>query len=209
MTLDEYIDTHISAESPELRQIHRRTQLGLVNPRMCSGHLQGRLLSLLTAIQRPRLAVELGTYAAYSTLCIAESLPPEGVLHTFEANDELEDFISSSLASSPHGAKVRVHFGKALQLLDRVGPEQEIDLAFIDADKREYPAYYKALLPRMSHGGLLIADNTLWDGHVIDPDSRDAQTMGIKEFNDIVASDPAVEKVILPMRDGLTLIRKI
>lgn len=209
MTLDEYIDTHISAESPELRQIHRRTQLGLANPRMCSGHLQGRLLSLLTAIQRPRLAVELGTYAAYSTLCIAESLPPEGVLHTFEANDELEDFISASLASSPHGAKVRVHFGKALQLLDRVGPEQEIDLAFIDADKREYPAYYKALLPRMSHGGLLIADNTLWDGHVIDPDSRDAQTMGIKEFNDIVASDPAVEKVILPMRDGLTLIRKI
>ena len=104
---------------------------------------------------------------------------------------------------------MRVHFGKALRLLDTIGQEQEIDLAFIDADKREYPAYYKALLPRMSHGGLMIADNTLWDGHVTDPDSVDAQTMGIKEFNDIVASDPAVEKVILPMRDGLTLIRKI
>lgn len=209
MTLEEYIDRHISPEPQELRQIHRRTQLGLVNPRMCSGHLQGRLLSMLTAMQRPLLAVELGTYAAYSTLCIAESLPPGGVLHTFESNDELEDFIAASLASSPYGEKVCVHFGKALRLLDTIGQEQEIDLAFIDADKREYPAYYKALLPRMSHGGLMIADNTLWDGHVTDPDSVDAQTMGIKEFNDIVASDPAVEKVILPMRDGLTLIRKI
>lgn len=209
MTLDEYIDLHISPEPEELTRIHRRTQLGLANPRMCSGHLQGRLLSLLTAMQRPRLAVELGTYAAYSTLCIAESLPPEGVLHTFEANDELEDFIAESLAGSPYAGKVRVHFGKALETLAESLPDTEIDLAFIDADKREYPAYYRTLLPRMARGGLMIADNTLWDGHVLEPDARDTQTIGIKEFNDMVAADPAVEKVILPMRDGLTLIRKL
>lgn len=206
MTLEEYIDSHISGEPEELQAIDRRTQLYLLNPRMCSGHLQGRLLALLTRMQAPRRAIELGTYSAYSTLCIAEGLPEQGVLHTLEANDELEDFITRSLASSPHGAKVVPHYGKALELIDSIEPGREFDLAFVDANKREYADYYRALKPRMRRGGLMIADNTLWDGHVIEPDNNDSQTRGIREFNDLVANDPDVETVILPMRDGLTLI---
>lgn len=149
MTLDEYIENHISEEPAELQAIDRRTQLYLLNPRMCSGHLQGRLLTMLTRMQAPRRAIELGTYSAYSTLCIAEGLPEEGVLHTLEANDELEDFIACSLASSPHGRKVVPHFGKALDLIHEVEPGEKFDLAFVDADKREYVAYYEALKPRM------------------------------------------------------------
>ncbi|MDE6242518.1 MAG: O-methyltransferase [Muribaculaceae bacterium] len=206
MTIDEYIDSHISPEPEPLRKVGRRTQLELLNPRMCSGHLQGRLLTMLTTLKQPRVAVELGTYAAYSTLCIAEGMPADGHLYSLEVNDELEDFIKESLAGSPHGSKVSVHFGPALSLLETVAPGQCFDLAFMDANKREYPAYYEALRRRMNLGGLIIADNTLWDGHVVEPDNHDAQTEGIRRFNDMVAADPGVEKVILPMRDGLTLI---
>lgn len=207
MTIEEYIELHSAEEPEELAEINRRTQLHLVNPRMCSGHLQGRLLTLLTCLVKPRLAIELGTYSAYSTLCIAEGMDEGARLHTIEAFDELEDFISGSLASSPHGGKVSVHIGPALELIPRVAEGEMFDLAFIDADKREYPGYLQALLPRMRPGSLIIADNTLWDGHVTEPDRHDAQTEGIRRFNDLVVSDPRLFPVMLPLRDGLTLIR--
>lgn len=206
MTIDEYIDLHISPEPAPLQSVGRRTQLELLNPRMCSGHLQGRFLTILTRLKSPKNAIELGAYGAYSTLCIAEGMPDDGHLYSLEVNDELEDFIAESLAASPHGRKVSVHFGNALSLIDVVGDGVKLDFAFIDADKREYLAYYKALMPRMSRGGLIVADNTLWDGHVVETRNHDARTEGIRAFNDFVAQDSRVEKVILPVRDGLTLI---
>lgn len=206
MNIDEYITAHISSEPPELAEIYRRTHLHLVNPRMCSGHLQGRLLSILSSLVRPKIAVELGTYAAYSTLCIAEGIAPGGCLHSIEASDELEDFINTSLASSPYGSRVKMHYGRALDLIGQIAPGEKFDFAFIDADKREYEAYYHALRQRMCSGGLIVADNTLWDNHVTDPECHDAQTQGIKAFNNAVSQDNGVENVILPLRDGITLI---
>lgn len=205
--LFDYILAHTSAPPAEINSIERRTQLHLANPRMCSGHLQGRLLTMLASLKNPRYALELGTFSAYSSLCLAEGMNPGAKLHTIEANDELEDFISRSLADSPHGSKVEVHFGKALQIIPQIAPSEGYDLVFIDADKREYPAYYEAIKPRLAPGALIIADNTLWDGHVIDPEYTDAQTQGIRSFNDMVKADTQALTVMLPMRDGLTLIK--
>jgi len=203
--LTDYIESHIAAEPSWLRLIDRRTQLRLVNPRMCSGHLQGRLLKMLTLLHRPVTVLELGTYSAYSTLCIAEALPAQGVIHTIESNDELEDFIRSSLASAPCGHKVQLHIGEALSLIESVAPGSTFDMVYIDADKREYSDYYLAVKPRMSPGGLIVADNILWDGHVAELGRNDSQTLGIRRYNDMVAADPDVETVILPVRDGLSL----
>lgn len=207
MTLDEYILAHIDPEPTELTEIERDTNLHLYNPRMCSGHLQGRLLRMLVRLCGARQVLELGTYSAYSALCLAEGLPADGTVHTIEANDELEDFIHRSLSRSPHGHKVRLHIGDASQLIPLVAPGQMFDLTFIDADKRMYADYYRLVKPRMRPGGLIVADNTLWDGHVVADERHSSQTEGVMLFNDIVAADPNAEKVILPLRDGLTLIR--
>lgn len=207
MTLDEYILAHIDPEPAELTEIERDTNLHLCNPRMCSGHLQGRLLRMLVRLCGARRVLELGTYSAYSALCMAEGLPDDGTVHTIEANDELEDFIHRSLSRSPHGHKVRLHIGDASRLIPLVAPGQMFDLAFIDADKRMYADYYRLVKPRMRPGGLIVADNTLWDGHVVADERHSSQTEGVMLFNDIVAADPDAEKVILPLRDGLTLIR--
>ena len=209
MTIDEYIAAHIDPEPPCLTEIERATNLHLYNPRMLSGHVQGRLLKMLTRILRPHLVLELGTYSAYSSLCIAEGLPEGAVLHTIEANDELEDFIRRSLASSPYGSRVVSHIGDALSLIPQVCPGAMFDMVFIDADKRQYVDYYEALKPRLRPGGLIVADNTLWDGHVVEQTHHASQTKGVMAFNDHVARDPDVEKVILPLRDGLTLIYKL
>lgn len=174
---------------------------------MSSGHQQGRLLSMLTAMIRPHLVLELGTYAAYSTLCMAESLPADGLIHTIEHNDELEDFIHTALASTPYGQKVRPHFGDALQLIPQVAPGQLFDLVFIDADKRQYPEYLTAILPRLGPGAFILADNTLWDGHVVAPERHSPMTRGVLRFNDMVSADPRLHSLILPVRDGLTLIQ--
>lgn len=206
--IDDYIESHIDSEPDELREIERRTNIRLINGRMCSGHLQGRILKMLVAMCRPKRVLELGTFTAYSALCIAEALDEDARLDTIEIDDELEDFIHENLASSPHGHKVSLHIGAALDVLRQLG-EEPFDLIFIDADKRQYPEYYSALLPRLRPGGIMIADNTLWDGHVIRPTlHNDKQTEGIKKFNDMVAADPSVEKIIIPVRDGLTIIRK-
>lgn len=209
MTLDEYILNHIDEESPYLRALYRDTHLRLLYPRMASGHLQGRLLKMLVTMIRPRLVLEIGTYSGYSALCMAEGLPEGGMLHTFEINDEQEEFTRPWFDNSPWADKIRFHIGDALELLPRLNLTG-FDLAFVDGDKRLYSDYYEMILPRLNPDGYIIADNTLWDGHVLEehPNPHDLQTIRIKEFNDLIARDPRVEKVILPLRDGLTIIRK-
>lgn len=206
--LEEYINRHISAEPAELRDIDRQTNLRLVNGRMCSGHIQGRLLKMLTAMIRPRRVLELGTFSGYSALCIAEGLEEDASIDTIEIDDELEDFILGNLASSPHRHKVRLHIGDALTLMQQ-WTRPTFDLVFIDADKRRYPDYLRAALPLVNPGGFIIADNTLWDGHVVADEKHSLQTRGIMEFNDLAASHPLLEAAIIPLRDGLTILRKI
>ncbi len=207
--LSRYIEEHIDAEPADLHRLDRLTNIRLHNGRMCSGHLQGRILKTLTAMAAPMRVLELGTFSGYSALCIAEGLATGGSVDTVEVDDELEDFIREALASSPHGEKVRLHIGPALDVMGRFA-DDEFDMIFIDADKKEYPAYYEESLRLLRPGGWILADNTLWSGHVVEEDYfRDRQTAAIRHFNDIVASDPRVEKVILPIRDGLTMIHKL
>ncbi len=207
-SLDEYIRSHIDPEGDYLHRLYRDTQLRLSYGQMASGHVQGRLLKMLTRMVRPKLAVELGTFSGYSALCIAEGLAEGALLHTFEIYDEQEDFTRPWLEGSAYADRIRFHIGDALRMIPEMGLT-DIDMAFIDADKRHYIEFYEMLLPRMRPGGFIIADNTLWYGHVIEEHTResDQQTLGIKAFNDLLAHDPRVEKVIVPVRDGLTLIQ--
>ncbi|MEE1223470.1 MAG: class I SAM-dependent methyltransferase [Bacteroidaceae bacterium] len=209
MDADEYIKAHIDAEPDYLHRLWRDTQLRLSYGQMASGHIQGRLLKMLTRMIRPKLVVELGTFSGYSALCIAEGLDEGAHLHTFEIYDEQEDFTRPWLENSPLSDKISLHIGDALQILPPMNLHP--DMAFIDADKRHYVDFYEMLLPMMPVGAYILADNTLWYGHVTEDETRqsDRQTIGIKAFNDHVAADPRVEKVIVPVRDGLTLIRKI
>lgn len=204
--IDEYIDAHSEPEPEYLKRVVRETHLQMINPRMMSGHLQGRLLKMLVALTGARRIVEIGTYSGYSALCMAEGLPAGGELHTIEIDDEQEDFIRTQLATAGHGCKVVLHIGDALDVLPAL--DGEFDMAFIDADKRLYACYLDLLLPKMRRGGLILADNTLWDGKVLieHPQAGDHQTIAIKEFNDALARDTRVEKVILPLRDGLTMM---
>lgn len=205
--LDDYISAHIDPQPAELDRVERLTNLRLLNGRMCSGHLQGRLLKMLVRMTAPERVLELGTFSGFSALSMAEGLEEGAMLDTVEADDELEDFIRHNLSLSPHGAKVRLHIGDALQTM-REWDDGSFDFIFIDADKRDYDRYYEEALRLVRRGGLIVADNTLWDGHVTESGAKSAQTQGIRRFNDLVASDTRVEKVILPLRDGLTLIRK-
>ena len=207
-SLDAYVDTHISPEPEYLRRLTRESHLRLVNGRMVSGHLQGRLLKMLTQLCAPKLAVELGTFTGYSALCIAEGLPEYGRLVTIEVDDELEDFIRRQLETTEHGRKVELRIGSAIDVC-REFPDGSVDMMFIDADKRQYPAYLEEAARMLRPGGLIIADNTLWSGHVCDPAyEKDSQTRGVREFNDMATSLPDFETVILPLRDGITLLRK-
>ena len=207
MTLDEYISSHIDTEPQWLCDIDRATNLRLFNPRMCSGHLQGRLLKMIVQLSGAKKILELGTFSGYSALCLAEGLPDDGILHTVEANDELEDFIKENFALTPIGRKIRLHIGDAMKIIPSLSDEAPFDLVFIDADKRQYTDYYRLIKPMVRKGGLIIADNTLWDGHVVAQERHSTQTEGVMQFNDLVAADSQVEKIILPLRDGLTLIR--
>ena len=175
---------------------------------MASGHLQGRLLKMLVQMIHPRRVLELGTYSGYSALCLAEGLGEGALLHTIEVNDEQEDFTRPWIEQSDVADKIRFHIGDAMQVVPTLG--EVFDLVYIDADKRHYVDYYELVMGYLREGGYVVADNTLWDGHVLDPPMlQDAQTRGIIAFNDHVAADERVEKVILPLRDGLTIIRKI
>ena len=215
MTLAEYIEQHSSPESPALKQITRSTHLEVINPRMLSGHIQGRVLSMLSQMIQPKRILELGTFTGYSALCLAEGLTEDGKLITIEHNDEMEDAIRRNLSLSPLGEKIELVIGDAKEELRRLGERREakgtglFDLVFIDADKKEYCDYLDLVLPLMRDGGWILADNTLWDGHIIDPAyDKDKQTLALRAFNDKVMQDKQLEKVILPLRDGLTIIKK-
>lgn len=209
MDILEYIEQHSTPESEALRQIVHTTHIEMINPRMMSGHIQGRVLSMFSQMIRPQRILELGTFTAYSTLCLAEGLADDGTLVTLEHNDELEDMILRNLALSPLGEKVQLVIGDAMEWLVAQSSDWLYDLVFIDADKREYSAYLDAVLPLVRPGGWILADNTLWDGHIIEEAyDRDKQTLALRAFNDKVAQDERLDKVILPLRDGLTIIRK-
>ncbi len=205
--IDDYIDTHSEPEPDYLSDVVRNTNLQMINPRMMSGHLQGRILKLLVEISGAKSIVELGAFSGYSALCMAEGLPDDGHLVSIEIDDENEDFIREQFALVPWGGKIELIIGDAMEVIPTL--EQGFDLAFIDADKRLYRDFYEMLLPKMRKGGLILADNTLWDGKVLieQPHANDYQTIAIKAFNDFITADPRVEKVILPLRDGLTLMR--
>ena len=214
MTLSEYIEQHSSPESPVLQQITRSTHLEVINPRMLSGHVQGRVLSMISQMIQPKRILELGTFTGYSALCLAEGLTEDGKLITIEHNDEMEDSIRRNLALSPLGEKIELVIGDAKEELRRLGERREakgaelFDLVFIDADKKEYCDYLDLVLPLMREGGWILADNTLWDGHIIESAyDKDKQTVALRAFNDKVMQDERLEKVILPLRDGLTIIR--
>ena len=208
MTIFDYIEQHSSPESDVLKQITRSTHLEVINPRMLSGHVQGRVLSMFSQMIRPQRILELGTFTGYSALCLAEGLTENGKLITIEHNDEMESAIRRNLALSPLGEKIELVIGDAKEELRQLGEMREaFDLVFIDADKKEYCDYLDLVLPLMRSGGWILADNTLWDGHIIDPAyDKDKQTVALREFNDKVAQDSHLEKVILPLRDGLTII---
>ncbi len=211
MTLNDYIEQHSSTENEALAFITHDTYVNILNPHMLSGQVQGRLLSMWSKMIRPNKILELGTFTGYSALCLAEGLCEGGRLTTIEHNDELEDTIRRNLSLSPVGEKIDLLVGDAKEILSgSTFHADEFDLVFIDADKREYCAYLDLVYPLVPVGGWIIADNTLWDGHIIDPAyDRDKQTLGLRAFNDQVAHDSRLEKVILPLRDGLTLIHKI
>lgn len=212
MTLDHYIEQHTTPEPELLAQITRDTNLHVLNAHMLSGQVQGELLRMLSRMLRPKRILELGTFTGYSALCLAEGLQAGGELITIEHNDELEDTIRRNISASPHAPRIRVIIGDAGEIISqelRAESQELFDLVFIDADKREYCSYYEMVFPLVRPGGFILADNTLWDGHIIDPAyDKDKQTLGLRAFNRMVADDGRVSQVILPLRDGLTLIYK-
>ena len=207
VTVDEYILNHIEPEPEYLYKLWRATNIHMLHGRMASGHLQGRLLKMLVQMIRPKNILEVGTFSGYSALCMAAGLDADGHLYTFEINDEQEDFTRPWIEQSSVADKITFIIGDAITESPRLGVT--FDMAFIDGDKRTYKETYEMVLSILKPGGFIIADNTLWDGHVVDHAyDRDPQTMGIETFNDYLSNDPRVEQVILPLRDGLTLIRK-
>lgn len=206
-SLNNYILSHSEPEPEYLHELWRATHLHTLHGHMVSGHLQGRLLKMLVEMIRPQRVLEVGTFSGYSALCMAEGLPDGGHLWTYEINDEMEDFTRKWLENSPYHDRITFLIGDAVTEAPKLN--LDFDLAFIDGDKRNYVETYEAVLPLLKNGGFLLADNTLWDGHVTDSAyDSDRQTQGIRRFNDHVAADPRTEQVILPIRDGLTLIRK-
>ena len=205
--LENYVLAHSDPEGDYLYRLWRATNIHLLHGRMASGHLQGRLLKMLVRMIRPKNILEVGTFSGYSAICLAEGLERGGMVYTYEINDELEDFTRPWIEGSPVADRIRFIIGDALTEAPKLGVE--FDMAFIDGDKRTYIDTYEMALNLLRPGGFILADNTLWDGHVLEkPRPSDRQTAGIEAFNDHVAADGRVEKVILPLRDGLTLIRK-
>lgn len=207
MTLDDYILAHTEPEPDYLYRLWRATNIHTIHGRMASGHLQGRLLKMLVQMIRPQLVLEVGTFSGYSAISMAEGLADDARLYTFEINDEMEDFTRPWIEGSSVASKINFIIGDALIEAPKLG--LTFDLAFIDGDKRTYRDCYEMVLTILRPGGFILTDNTLWDGHVVDHAyDRDRQTQGIETFNDYIAADERIEQVILPLRDGLTLIRK-
>lgn len=204
--LEAYIEEHIEKEPAHLKKLERETNLQRVNGRMCSGHIQGRLLKMLTRMINPKNVLELGTFTGYSALCIAEGMSSDTSLTTIEIEDELEEPIIQAFAQAGEN-KITLRIGDALHIC-REYKDETFDLIFIDADKREYPSYYREAKRLLVPGGYILADNTLWDSHVVETDRHDPQTEGVREFNRLVAADTDMETVIIPVRDGISILRK-
>lgn len=205
--IEKYVLAHSAPEGDYLYRLYRATNIHTIHGRMASGHLQGRLLKMLVSMIRPKNILEVGTFSGYSAICMAEGLDEGGKVWTFEINDEMEDFTRPWIENSPVADKIDFRIGDANIEAPKLGVT--FDLAFVDGDKRTYVETYEMVLRLLRPGGYIIADNTLWDGHVTDPAyNHDHQTQGIRQFNDHVAADNRVEQVIVPLRDGLTLIRK-
>lgn len=208
--LEEYILQHTTPESPLRKRLWREAHVRLLRARMLSGHLQGNFLQMLCRLKGAKYVLELGTYTGYAAHCLAEALGEGGEVHTIESDDEMEDFIRSFIDEAPYKERIHLHLGDALTLLPSLLKRYSFDLVYIDANKREYLEYYELILPHLPSGALILADNTLWDGKVIEePTPTDAQTQSILRFNDYVQRDPRVENLILPLRDGLSLIYKL
>lgn len=205
--LDQYACEHTSMESTLLQQINRETHLEVLQPRMLSGHFQGRVLSMFSKMIKPNRILEIGTYTGYSALCLAEGLTAEGKLVTIDVNEELENRVRSYFNSSEFSGKITYLVGDAIQLIPTIN--EKWDIVFIDADKLNYLNYYKLVFESVSVGGYIIADNVLWSGKVVDPSKQDRETNLLREYNQFVHNDPRVEEVLLPIRDGLMVARKI
>jgi caffeoyl-CoA O-methyltransferase len=205
--LEQYILNHTEAESELLAELNRETQHKVLLPRMLSGHLQGKVLEMISKMIHPSYILELGTYTGYSAICLAHGLQENGVLHTIEINDELESFTKGFIQKSEFADKIKFHIGNATEIIPQL--PDNIDLVFIDADKRQYLDYYKLVIEKTRPGGFILADNVLWSGKVIETSNlNDDYTKGILEFNDFVHQDERVENVILPVRDGIMMLRK-
>ncbi|MDA9072098.1 O-methyltransferase [bacterium] len=205
--LDEYVIQHTSKESELLYDLHRETYLKVLQPRMLSGHFQGRVLSMISKMIRPERILELGTYTGYSALCLAEGLSKNGKLHTIDKNEELEDFVQGFIDRSPFQNNIQQHIGNALEIIPQL--KEDWDIVFIDADKENYINYYDLLLPNLKSGCYILADNILWSGKVVDETAQDKDTELLREFNKRMTEDSRVENVLLPIRDGIQIGRVI
>lgn len=206
--LTAYADAHTSPESEVLRRLNRETHAKVLHSRMLSGHFQGRLLSMLSHMMRPRRILEIGTYTGYSALCLAEGLADDGLLITLDKNEELEDIARAAWAQSPYAQKIDLRLGDARVLIPEI--DEVFDLVFIDADKKNYSVYFDLVIDKMRPGGIMLADNVLWSGKVVEPlKASDKDTPAVLAFNQKVQNDPRVENVLLPVRDGVMMIRKL
>ncbi|WP_445382791.1 O-methyltransferase [Robiginitalea sp. IMCC43444] len=202
--LEQYIESHSEAEPALLAALSRETHLKVLRPRMITGHYQGRVLSLLSRLVQPMHILEIGTYTGYSALCLAEGLQSGGSLHTIDVNPELQDIQQKYFQKSDYADQITSHLGEALDVIPEL--KQKFDLAFIDADKAEYPDYFEAVYPKMNKGGMILLDNVLWSGKVVEPlDKKDKPTQILLSLNKNLQQDPRVRTVLLPIRDGLTV----
>ena len=201
-----YLEDHCDPEPPALQKINRETYLKVLRPHMLSGHYQGRLLSMLSKMMQPKRILEIGTFTGYATICLAEGLTEDGIIHTIEVNRELEEMLVQHFKSTDVDKKIRLHFGQAAEIIVEI-PENNFDIVFIDADKKNNLNYFQLIFDKVRSGGLIIIDNVLWKGKVYGSED-DADTRSIRELNDVIGSDTRVEKLILPVRDGIMLIRK-
>ena len=205
--LDKYVVEHTSLENDLLKKIQRETHLNVLQPRMLSGPFQGRFLSLISSLVQPNKILEIGTYTGYSALCLAEGLSKSGTLITIDINDELEERVKGYFQESSFADQLTLKIGPALSIIPQL--EHDFDLVFIDADKKNYINYYKEIFPKVKVGGMIIADNVLWSGKVVDPNAQDPDTQLLRDFNLMIQNDSRVSNILLPIRDGLMLVRKI